>query len=171
MKNIKLVTENTYLMGYNENNVACCYYPLTKEAKELDLPLLPVTPKDKWGVHETHCCEKHGCKYGDNDCCVALGIAKQRYPCEHCSDEEQEFSLEDIQKAFEAGVAWHVNPNISEIDAYTNFIQSLSTQQFPSEFIPEYEINKYSAYGHSTHILKTITNSKGKEEIQGRYVY
>lgn len=38
---IKLKKEGEYLMGYNEDNKACCYYPLTKEAKELDLPLLP----------------------------------------------------------------------------------------------------------------------------------
>src|SRR5690606_7197561 len=49
------------------------YYPLTDEAKELDLPLLPVTPRNEWGVHEKHCCSKHGCKYGDNNCCVELG--------------------------------------------------------------------------------------------------
>lgn len=26
--------------------------------------------KDKFGVHITHCCSVHGCKYGDRDCPV-----------------------------------------------------------------------------------------------------
>ena len=28
-------------------------------------------------VHTEHCCAEHGCKYGDNDCPVWLGFAKQ----------------------------------------------------------------------------------------------
>lgn len=40
------------------------------------------------GVHETHCCPVHGCKYGDADCPVTLGAASPRYSnnngCEHC---------------------------------------------------------------------------------------
>ena len=36
------------------------------------------------GVHEAHCCLKHGCKYGDDDCPVADGRVKQMYPCETC---------------------------------------------------------------------------------------
>jgi len=38
---IKLKKEGENLMGYNEDNVACCYYPINSEAKELDLLLLP----------------------------------------------------------------------------------------------------------------------------------
>lgn len=41
-------------------------------------------PKTKWGVHETHCCSEHGCKYGDIDCPVETGLIKQRYKCEFC---------------------------------------------------------------------------------------
>ena len=32
-------------------------------------------------VHVHHCCKKHGCKYGDDDCPVAYGDAEQIYPC------------------------------------------------------------------------------------------
>lgn len=44
-------------------------------------------PKDNWGVHETHCCFDHGCKYGDEDCPVSLGLTNQEYPCEFCNNE------------------------------------------------------------------------------------
>ena len=43
-------------------------------------------PKENWGVHQSHCCEEHFCKYGDDDCPVVLGIIKQGYPCEMCND-------------------------------------------------------------------------------------
>lgn len=42
-------------------------------------------PEERWGVHETHCCEEHGCKYGNEDCPVVIGLIKQRYRCEFCS--------------------------------------------------------------------------------------
>lgn len=41
------------------------------------------------GVHATHCCKEHGCKYGDEDCPVYLGIIKQEYPCEYCEDTNE----------------------------------------------------------------------------------
>ncbi len=43
--------------------------------------------KDKYGVHATHCCIKHGCKYGDEDCPVVSGKIKQEYICEYCDDD------------------------------------------------------------------------------------
>lgn len=45
------------------------------------------SPKD---VHTEHCCLKHGCKYGDVDCVVELGIKKQSFPCEWCYEEAEE---------------------------------------------------------------------------------
>jgi len=38
------------------------------------------------GVHRTHCCWLHGCKYGDKDCPVVTGEIKQEYPCEDCDN-------------------------------------------------------------------------------------
>lgn len=37
------------------------------------------------GVHQTHCCDKHGCKYADPKCPVVKGKVKQEDPCETCS--------------------------------------------------------------------------------------
>jgi len=39
-------------------------------------------PEDRWGVHETHCCKKHGCKYRDEDCPVELGLIEAIISCE-----------------------------------------------------------------------------------------
>lgn len=43
-------------------------------------------PEYKISVHEAHCCARHGCKYGDSDCPVALKTYEQAYPCEMCED-------------------------------------------------------------------------------------
>lgn len=43
--------------------------------------------KSKWGVHESHCCVAHGCKYGDPDCPVVNKQTKQQYLCEECDFE------------------------------------------------------------------------------------
>lgn len=43
--------------------------------------------KDNVGVHQSHCCVKHGCKYDDENCPVVTGKVQQKYLCESCSDE------------------------------------------------------------------------------------
>lgn len=185
MRHSNLEPETRNIGGYGSDKFywshkkIIAYYPLNSEAEELDLPLLPVTPKDKWGVHEAHCCEKHGCKYGDNDCCVAIGIAKAKYSCEYCDDDEndKQFSLEDMRKCYE-GVLQNVGTCIKREDlpTFNQYIQSLSTQQLPSEFIPEYiNTNSFGSetngYDSGNFIPKTITNPEGKEELQGTYKY
>jgi len=52
--------------------------------------------KSKYGVHRTHCCVLHGCKYGDEDCPVVSGEIKQDYTCESC-DMDGIKKVEDIQ--------------------------------------------------------------------------
>lgn len=42
----------------------------------------------KIGVHVTHCCLMHGCKYGDVDCPVVIKTHRQRYSCEICENQE-----------------------------------------------------------------------------------
>ena len=39
------------------------------------------------GVHASHCCARHGCKYGDHDCPVVSGQVEQMYLCEECDSE------------------------------------------------------------------------------------
>jgi len=54
-------------------------------------------PKEKWGVHETHCCKRHGCKYGEHsNCPVTLGLIKQAYGCETGSDFQEDCFAEEM---------------------------------------------------------------------------
>ena len=41
-------------------------------------------------VHDSHCCPRHGCKYGDEDCPVEVGT-RAGVPCESCCDLDEEF--------------------------------------------------------------------------------
>lgn len=45
-------------------------------------------------AHSTHCCARHGCKYGDPFCTVILNLVPQEYPCEDCPNED------DLREAF-----------------------------------------------------------------------
>ena len=66
------------------------YFKLKKEFENEPLQKDPSAktsiPKDKWGVHRTHCCIFHGCKYGNKDCPVTLQLIEQKYSCEDCDD-------------------------------------------------------------------------------------
>ena len=42
--------------------------------------------KSEYGVHQTHCCITHGCKYGDRDCPVVSEEITQLSVCEYCYD-------------------------------------------------------------------------------------
>lgn len=75
---------------YNESKKLIKQY----ESEQLDLlrvirskSATTTIPHARWDVHRTHCCFKHGCKYGDKDCPVELGLIKQDYPCEMCNDD------------------------------------------------------------------------------------
>lgn len=46
-------------------------------------------PKHYIDVHTEHCCIRHGCKYGDEDCTVVTKKARQSYPCEDCYTDEE----------------------------------------------------------------------------------
>lgn len=47
---------------------------------------LKLTDEEK-DVHTEHCCARHGCKYGDEDCTVENREKPQSHPCERCHEE------------------------------------------------------------------------------------
>lgn len=57
--------------------------------------------KDRWGVHEAHCCPKHGCKYGDSCCPVVLGLTdKHNTCCEDCENDMEDLNPLDLLEAW-----------------------------------------------------------------------
>jgi hypothetical protein len=49
------------------------------------------------GVHRSHCCILHGCKYGDENCPVKNRVVIQTYPCEECNS----IGVKTVQDLFE----------------------------------------------------------------------
>ena len=48
------------------------------------------------GIHRTHCCALHGCKYGNSDCPVKYLSVVQEGPCEECADWMTDEPYRDI---------------------------------------------------------------------------
>ena len=51
-------------------------------------------------VHITHCCVRHGCKYGDKDCPVENGYVDQQYDCEDCDNDKKDAIRELLEIGF-----------------------------------------------------------------------
>lgn len=176
------------VMRYNSYNDGCykiiAYYPL-KEAKELDLPLLPNPFKVEVDV-EKLACEKYNIKEGINDYDEryynTINVAKAEAFIEGYNvAQAKQYSLEDMLDAFEFGLSkpeFQLTRKLKE--DFTKFIQSLSTQQLPKEFVG-WVGKKKCPYDFTSRctidrcdcelVFETITNSEGKEEIQGTYKY
>lgn len=164
------------------------YRKLNENAKELDLPLLP-NPFNPLNRRKFIYLVKNT-KGGEKGNIIFEVI---RFEClkeaeEWCKDkphleiEQQEivvsqskqFSLEDINKAIAFGFGIYRKEDRAPFNLEINeFIQSLSTQQLPKEFIPDYEEIEVDRFipKMPINILKTITNSEGKEELIGIYKY
>lgn len=169
------------------------YYPL-KEAKELDgLPLLPEPFKDyslnrakEFAFNkfkETFDKYPKGGKLPIDTLKDLLGVGIETgYKF---ATKNKQFSLEDVKKAIEMAREGNFSnyDHLGYIDwdnSEDKIIQSLSTQQLPVSFEPEYVGGREYLAGvvgvneiwvEYPEELKTITNSEGKQEIQGKYVY
>lgn len=174
------------------------YTLINPEAKELDLPLL-LNPFDSLNrrkfiylVKNTKGGEKGNftfevirfeCLEEAEEWCKGkshLEIEQQ----EMVVSQSKQFSLEDIQKAIEMARDYIAYMKFGEIKVEFDggadkIIQSLSTKQYPKEFIPEYyctgtsmeeDMNCpcFEMEGNKCK-FKTITNSEGKQQLVGTY--
>lgn len=159
------------------------YYPLNSEAKELDLPLLPNPFEEEPLMKQASKLRELRGYHKDNHYSFCGGFIEG-----YKAAQSKQFSLEDMKKAIEmareqsepyyGGGGLVLSEPIYE-NKYTEeeIIQSLSTQQLPKEFIPEYDLmnegyNKPEDYPYQEcKVLKTITNSEGREVVQGKWIY
>jgi len=70
----------------------------------------PIQPGSE-GVHRTHCCDKHGCKYGNTNCPVETGKMKQEGPCIECGVADQ--GQGGFYEKKDGHLVWH--PYITDI--------------------------------------------------------
>jgi transcriptional regulator with XRE-family HTH domain len=60
---------------------------LLRISERIDITGAAFLPNE-YGVHSAHCCRKCGCKYGEPDCPVVLGLTPQLYPCPDCANDK-----------------------------------------------------------------------------------
>lgn len=73
------------LCTYNNNDELVYGFGEVNDAGNFQYPVFIIEEEHaNIGTHTTHCCAKHGCKYGNTDCPVANNVIKQVYPCEDC---------------------------------------------------------------------------------------
>lgn len=164
------------------------YFPLTKDSKELDLPLLPnpynTLEAKKFKDAQEYALSKNQTNIG----C----LTKTKVAWLDGYEAAGQFNLEDIKKAFEAGWQCKVNNGYKSDGTYyedeSKLIQSLSTQQLPKEFIPQYkkQCSRYDytwchdahSYGydgdscdHCINQLVVAEHEKGINQLMGTYKY
>lgn len=179
-----------YASNDTYNFKVLAYYPLTSEAKELDLPLLPKWTKDTNTIYLVD--NLKGGEEGNltwNVCAFESQIDAEKY-CEgedhlkwysttiYKTAQEKKFTIEDMKKTAQAAFTVKSN-NDNIIEDFEKWfdkrIKSLSTQQYPKEFIPEYD-NTMSMLDISDEYpfeyeIKTTSNPEGKQELMGKYIY
>lgn len=162
------------------------YFPLTKQAKELDLPLLP-NPFEEVDVEKLALEYRPDINIKGID--FDLSNTRKAFVEGYKAAQSKQFSLEDMKKAikmarrgicsngeFDLNALYGLD-DLQEVNhKYSDdeIIQSLSTQQLPKKFIPEYiNTNSFGSetngYDSGNFIPKTITNSEGKQELVGEY--
>ena len=172
------------------------YYPLTKEAKELEgLPLLPNPFKTE--VNTEQLALKFFREANKHEIIFDLGWIKI-FEAGYKAAQSKQFSLEDMKKIAQAAFTVKSN-NDSVIEDFEKWFNkrtgALSTPQLPKEFIPEM-VNDCIKTSNCIHcnsllliddqlfchicgkeahkiysVMKTITNSEGKQEVVGKYKY
>ena len=134
-------------------NKQTVYLPVKLEEDKTSI--LSSLPKEEWGVHRTHCCKKHGCKYSDEDCPVVLGHVEQDYRCEENNFDdcfEPNFDLDKQEGYF-------FTPE--QLNEYTQRVikQALQTAALKAVTKDEWEGNTGSEYCDTVVDSQSITNT------------
>ncbi len=176
----------------NHSSKVIAYYPLTEEAKELDLPILP--PFEKEIEEDVNIkAEKYAWRV-QNDFSVSIPAnelvksSKRDFIAGYKAAQSKQFSLDDMKKAIEMardtywdidnrGFSSNTEGDWSYKYSEEEIIQSLSTQRLPKEFEPRMypKYTQYDGFEEDDEIPvmtpMTFTNSEGKQEIQGKYIW
>lgn len=77
----------------------------------------------------SHCCIRHGCKYGYPCCPVALGEIAQEFQCEDCEADKPDYEPID-------GYVWCDRRGSVHVDSLNPFAESVSCE--PEDHLPIY---------------------------------
>lgn len=187
----RVIVNTTTELNKNGLHKIIAYYPIAKEAEELDLPLLPNPFKKE--IDETILFKNLG-----HECFIQMeklnpsGGMKEfiRMAVEfgYKAAQAKQFSLEDMiafgkkcfYKGFDKSEKDDSNCYTAWREENLGLVQSLTTQQLPKEFVGWLSKKKclYDFTSRCTidrcdceFVFETITNSKGKQELVGTYKY
>jgi len=98
-----------------------------------------------YGVHMSHCCNRHGCKYSDADCPVVFGIVTAKYKQECC----EYTTAYDLKIAMDVVLDWYwydIEPRgFKYIPASRN---NLNLTEQVEKYIKEYVLPRSYTDGH-----------------------
>jgi hypothetical protein len=89
-----------------------------------------MTEIDTTGVHRTHCCALHGCKYANDGCPVANWKIAQDFPCQSCPEYNDlgQGDLLEIEVTY--GGTLNVIATVNTVrDAVQHYLQALPEQR------------------------------------------
>lgn len=72
------------------------------------------------GVHASHCCKHCGCKYGNENCPVVLGLIESVYPCETDHSRTFKMNADEVKQA------------INQLEVFRNYFH-LNEETFYNE--------------------------------------
>jgi hypothetical protein len=166
MKTIKLITEDSYLKGYDKDGKLCCHLPLNNspilEGVDLLPPLEDEVDKLSADYTEEWCSKRKVDVYIHNAFKAGYNKAKEKY----------KYTEEDLIKVWVAGMRFIGEDKGS----YKEIIQSLQQPKPPVAFdceVERYTVGEMSSLplGTVNQRLKTTTNSQGITQWVGKYIY
>jgi hypothetical protein len=186
MNRLKLIIENSYLMGYDKEGKLVAHKPLTDAPILEGVPLLP-----EWGENEEtielnyykeledrrevarnfkgQVAGRHRDLFGNSEIHHMMRGFLEGY---NKAKETYKYTEEDLRKAIAFGgtkVAMKDSLNSSNVDDY---IQSLQQPKRPKYFEMSYSLStKVNIEGDYIKEPRTITNSQGQTELIGTYFY
>ena len=159
MKTIKLITENSYLKGYDEKGELCCHLPLNNSPILQGVDLLPLLEQedDVEELAEQHCKEQDRLGEHHSHYCYIDGYNKAK--------ERFRFTEEDIKNAFKH----FFNKNMLSVE---EIIQSLSQPKIPIGFECETITRVFDTYPERKEVKpKTTTTPEGHTQWVGTYIF
>lgn len=163
------------VFGYNYGDrVVIAYYPLTKEAKELEGLLLLPPFEEQIDLHKLYNekIRSYPFSYCNSDSYLGFRLGYE------VALSKFQYSLEDMRNMFILGGKHKKQNPDSFLIKMEEILESLPTQQtYPKNFIPEYQRVRdwdnrdVNGDYNSKLVLKTITNSQGQKVVQGKYIY
>lgn len=137
-----------------------------------------------WGVHITHCCVLHGCKYGDEDCPVVTQETVQKYECEDCSNsmipaffnlgvKKINAPLLEIllqKEGIESTLILDEDVNVETnqlVQAYAEKLQENQWQEAIEEILQYMRKNSYETKRKRETLVNLMISTQAKNEIKG----